>query len=166
MQQVNALRDSPTTRSPNFIRPFSVIFADDCPIINRTLPKKCKEVFEKLQCPFFIETARTGREAWDKCKRSPYQFYIIDGYMPSKKGEKELQGFDVCKKILKRNPEAHVVLFSAEHPETIENACLPKEVEVIAKSIDKLMSSLDQKVSEYIANSRASRKNSADTCAN
>ncbi|MBS0628613.1 MAG: response regulator [Verrucomicrobia bacterium] len=147
------------TRAPDTVPCFSVLVVEDTKQEVELIRRRCFEIIERSVGSYSFLFEPTGDEGWATAEAIPFDFYIIDGNTPG-----NLQGPEVCRKIIAKYPNAQVVLYTGmTEDEITEAGGLPKSVTVLEKRIASLVKVVQDQVCNYRA-SRNGRKNSADTC--
>jgi len=141
---------------------FKVLVVEDCKVSIEKIKRKVMPILEQSGRSYSFTHCVTGDEGWQSCRDCPYNFYVIDGQTPG-----DLQGGDVCKKIIKQDPNANVVLYSAMEEKEVAALNLPASVKVIKKQIieleDTLNRALDSSDIRKSPSPYSKRKNSSDT---
>lgn len=100
--------------------PLRFLVADDVPVQRFLVIKEIKSIFENA----LITESEDGDHACELCENNKFDICVLDYNMPGK------NGIEVSRAILKQNPTAHIVLFSAKSLEEISTAEKIKGLEI------------------------------------
>ena len=146
--------------APDSALHFTMIFIDDTELERTLAQRKCIEVLEKSGYSYSMQFADNGLDGWNLCNANRFSVYVVDKHMPG------MDGIEVCRRILEKDPTAQVILYTARIADEIKNSIRqtppPKGVEVIPKNISMLISSLEERLKDFRRSSTAGRKNSAN----
>lgn len=145
-----------STPAPDSALHFTIIVIDDDEMTRKIIQKKFIDILEGKECSYSMQFASNGLDGWNLCNRERFSLYVVDKEMPG------MDGTEICKKLLEKDPLAQVILYSAAAPEEIARAVLPRKVEIIPKDLKILASSLEGKLVDFKRNSTAGRKNSSN----
>lgn len=141
--------------APDFLLSFSVLIVDDTLVVRKSLENRCLAVLEGRGLLYSVQTAKNGLEGLAFCEKNKYDYYIIDKDMP------EMSGVEVCRTILRKEPTAKVVLYTAAAKDELAKENIPEGVEIIPKNPVMLATSLVEQIETVKTRTMAGRKNSS-----
>jgi DNA-binding response OmpR family regulator len=110
-------------------QPIRVLIVDDDPRLALTLAAS----IERLEPEFFVETAFSFSEAFDKVQRTQYGLVMVDHEMP------DLSGLDLARAVRHVSPDSQVVLMTASGTQALRDTarllgligCLEKPLTIV-----------------------------------